>query len=122
MLLSLTSFARSFKEAQAYLIPLMLLSFVPGMMGMMPGLKLEHFMLVPLLNIVLLSRDLLEGGANPAAAAVIIASTICYALAAIAVAARFFGSEAVLYNTQNSWAELWRRPGLARAPARPTAR
>lgn len=111
VLLSLTSFARSFKEAQSYLVPLMLLSFAPGMMGTMPGLKLEGaFTIVPLLNIVLLSRDLLEGKAHLAAAAVIITSTLFYAMAAIAVAARFFGSEGVLYNTHNSWFELWQRP------------
>src|SRR5262245_8679159 len=35
VLLVLTSFARSFKEAQQYLIPLMLLSLAPGLMGML---------------------------------------------------------------------------------------
>ncbi len=39
VLLTLTSFARSFKEAQAYLIPLMLLSLAPGVMSLMPGLE-----------------------------------------------------------------------------------
>ena len=40
VLLVLTSFARSFKEAQAYLIPLMVLSLVPGIAGLLPGLSL----------------------------------------------------------------------------------
>jgi len=122
VLLSLTSFARSFKEAQAYLIPLMLVSFLPGMVGMMPGIALDATtMLVPLLNIVLLSRDLLDNQADPVAAVVIIVATILYALAAIGVAARFFGSEAVLYNTQNSWSDLWRRPRLPQPQASVTA-
>src|SRR6202521_2841924 len=59
VLLSLTSFARSFKEAQAYLIPLMLASLGPGLIGMMPGLELEGpLAAAPLVNIVLLARDL----------------------------------------------------------------
>jgi len=66
VLLSLTSFARSFKEAQAYLIPLMLGSLGPGVLAMMPGLKLTAVLAVlPLVNIVLLARDLFQGGADP---------------------------------------------------------
>ncbi|MEM6688447.1 MAG: ABC transporter permease subunit, partial [Planctomycetota bacterium] len=40
VLLTLTSFARSFKEAQAYLIPIMLLSIAPGLLSLMPGIRL----------------------------------------------------------------------------------
>ena len=47
MLLILTSFARSFKEAQAYLIPLMLASLGPGLLGIIPGLKLTGILAVP---------------------------------------------------------------------------
>jgi ABC-2 type transport system permease protein/sodium transport system permease protein len=97
VLLAVTSFARSFKEAQAYLIPLMLLSLAPGVLGMVPGLTLEGpLSVVPLVNIVLLARDLFEGTAEPAIAFVVIASTMLYALAAIATAARVFGAEGVL--------------------------
>jgi ABC-2 type transport system permease protein/sodium transport system permease protein len=111
VLLVITSFARSFKEAQAYLIPLMLLSLAPGVMGMLPGLTLEGpLSVVPLVNIVLLSRDLFEGGAQMPIALVVIASTLLYALAAIATAARIFGAEGVLYNEQTSWSDLLRRP------------
>jgi len=40
VLLCITSFARSFKEAQAYLIPLMLISMAPGILG--DGARLEN--------------------------------------------------------------------------------
>jgi sodium transport system permease protein len=110
VLLTLTSFARSFKEAQAYLIPLMLLSLAPGVMGMIPGLRLEGATLVtPLLNIVLLGRDLFDGKADVAAAFLVVTSTLMYALAAIAVAARIFGAEGVLYNEQVGWSDMLRR-------------
>src|SRR5215510_2537339 len=59
VLLILTSFARSFKEAQSYLIPLMLLALFPGILGIMPGRPLsESLAVVPLLNIVLFCRAL----------------------------------------------------------------
>jgi ABC-2 type transport system permease protein/sodium transport system permease protein len=116
VLLALTSFARSFKEAQAYLIPLMLFCMLPGMMALWPGLSLEGpLAIVPLLNIVLLSRDLLGGGASPAAAVVVVISTLVYALAAVALAARIFGTEAVLSSTPAGWADLFRRPARPRA-------
>src|SRR5262249_34061446 len=57
VLLVVASFARSFKEAQAYVVPLTLVSLVPGLLALVPGLELGFGLaLVPLLNIVLLAR------------------------------------------------------------------
>jgi ABC-2 type transport system permease protein/sodium transport system permease protein len=110
-LLTITSFARSFKEAQAYLIPVILLALAPGIVGILPGLKLESWLCVaPLVNIVLLARDLVEQTADPIMAVVVVGSTLLYAFAALAVAARIFGAEAVLYTEQSPWSDLWRRP------------
>src|SRR5262245_24279359 len=106
VLLCITSFARSFKEAQAYLIPLMLVSLAPGVMGMVPGLKLAAWSAAPLVNIVLLARDLFEGKAELGPALMVVAATLVYAGAAIALAARIFGYESVLYNEQASWGDL----------------
>ena len=111
VLLTVTSFARSFKEAQAYLIPLMLMSLAPGVAGMIPGLELSPLLcLVPLLNIVLLSRDLFQNEATLFSATIVVLSTLSYAIAAIALAARAFGSENVLYNDNSGWSDLFRRP------------
>jgi ABC-2 type transport system permease protein/sodium transport system permease protein len=111
VLLCLTSFARSFKEAQAYVIPLMVVTLSPGFISLLPVAHLSGWVTVlPLINIVLLARDLLESQVHFAVAGVVIASTLIYALAAIAVAARIFGAEGVLYSDQSNWADLWRRP------------
>jgi ABC-2 type transport system permease protein/sodium transport system permease protein len=111
VLLCLTSFARSFKEAQAYLIPLMLASLAPGVMAMLPGLKLEGVLTVlPLVNIVLMARDLFEGSVEAGTATIVIVTTLLYALAALGLAARVFGAESVLYSEQSSWADLLSRP------------
>src|SRR5262249_32488955 len=96
VLLTLTSLARTFKEAQAYLIPLMLVSLAPGLIGMMPGLNLAGILsVVPLLNVVLLARDLMDphappGVPDPAATAAVIVSTLLFPLAALGRAARHF--------------------------------
>ncbi len=118
VLLILTSFARSFKEAQAYLIPLMLVSLAPGMLAMRSDLSLSGLLSVaPLINIVLLARDLFQGQAQAGVAAVVVLSTVLYAVAALAAAARIFGAEGVLYSEQGSWSDLVRRP----ARPQPTA-
>jgi ABC-2 type transport system permease protein/sodium transport system permease protein len=120
VLLTLTSFARSFKEAQAYLIPLMLLCLLPGMMALFPGLGLNGpLAVVPLLNIVLLARDLLGGVAGAAAAGIVVATTLLYALAAVALAARIFGTEAVLTSEVSGWGDLVSRPKRSRPAAEP---
>jgi ABC-2 type transport system permease protein/sodium transport system permease protein len=118
VLLAITSCARSFKEAQAYIVPLMLLCLAPGVICLMPGLKFSGVLAVtPLVNIVLLARDLLEGSVDPLLASAAVVSTALYVLAAIAVAARIFGTDAILYGSESSWSDIFRRPAAPRPVA-----
>ncbi len=123
ILLALTSYARSFKEAQAYIIPLMLLCLVPGIVCLMPGLEFTGWMAVtPLVNIVMLARDLLEGSVKTSLAVAAVCSTAFYVAAAIALAARIFGTDAILYGSESTWSDLVRRPAEPqRAASLPTA-
>lgn len=115
VLLTITSFARSFKEAQAYLIPIMMLSMSPGMVSLMPGVQLTGWLyVVPLLNVVLLSRDLLEHAAHWPSVLIVVTVTLAYAVAAIAVAARVFGADAAVHVAGGGGAS--RSEGNARAP------
>jgi ABC-2 type transport system permease protein/sodium transport system permease protein len=111
LLLVVTSFARSFKEAQAYLIPLMIITLAPGVMSLSPTLELNGpLAVVPLVNVVLLARDVFAGGTTPLVALVVVVSTALYAAVSIALAARIFGSDAILYGSGGSWSDLFRRP------------
>jgi ABC-2 type transport system permease protein/sodium transport system permease protein len=122
VLLTLTSFARSFKEAQSALIPLMLFCLTPGMLALMPGLSLRGPLAVaPLINIVLLARDVLEGKPDLMVTALVVVVTLLYAMAAVMVAARLFGAEAVLSSETSGWGEWLRRPADARPRAEPAA-
>lgn len=122
VLLAVTCFARSFKEAQAYLIPIMLTSIAPSMVALLPGIKLGGFTTVtPLLNVVLMSKELFEGGVPLAQATIVVLSTLFYALGAIALAARIFGSDAVLYSEQGQIGDLFRRPRQVQPAATLTA-
>jgi len=63
-----------------------------------------------LVNIVILARDVLEGSVDPTLATAAVFSTVLYVVAAIALAARIFGTDAVLYGSQATWSDLVRRP------------
>ncbi len=111
ILLAMCSFARSFKEAQAYLIPVMLVSLAPALVTLMPNIEFSTLLgIVPLVNILLLSRDIMTGSpqALPAFAAVF--STLLYAAAALVVASRLFGAESATAGSQETWSDLIRRP------------
>lgn len=111
VLLLLTSSARSFKEAQAYLIPLLLLSIGPGLVILLPGWRLTiGTAALPLVNMLLLSRELLEGTALLLPAIVAIVSTVLYGVAVLALAAQVFGNDAVAIGSRGRWADFLQRP------------
>jgi ABC-2 type transport system permease protein/sodium transport system permease protein len=110
VLLVVAGFARSFKEAQAYIVPLTLVSLVPGLSALLPDLPLNYLTaLVPLLNIVLLARDLLSGYSDVGLILVVVAATMVYGYLALVLASRTFGAEAVLYSDGRSWRDWIRR-------------
>jgi sodium transport system permease protein len=118
VILVLTSFARSFKEAQAYLIPVMLVSLAPGVICLLPGIEFNVWLSVlPLANIVLLARDVFDDRVVPIWALATLLSTVLYAAVALAAAARIFGTDAVLYGSEGTWADLLRRPDTPRREA-----
>jgi ABC-2 type transport system permease protein/sodium transport system permease protein len=82
----------------------------------MPSLEFTGILAVmPLVNIVLLARDLLEGSVNPLLASVAVMSTMFYVVAAIGIAAKIFGTDAILYGSQATWTDIFRRPREPRA-------
>jgi ABC-2 type transport system permease protein/sodium transport system permease protein len=111
VLIAVASFARTFKEAQNYMMPVIMAALIPGTAGALPGVELRGPMMVmPVANMVLLVRELLLGHfANWPAMVVAMGSTCFYALVAVVVAARLFGQEAVLFTDAGSWKTLFRR-------------
>lgn len=115
LLLAVTSFAKSFKEAQAYLIPLMLLALTPGVTSLMPGIEFTPVMAtLPLVNIVLLAREVLQEGASWSNGVVTLVCNAIYAMAALSLAARLFGASAAVQGSQGSWRDWLTRPAKYR--------
>jgi len=92
-------FARSTKEANSYLQPLLLLVLLPAIAGAMPGMEINpHLALIPILNVNLLSREILTGIWHWNYVALVFGSTCLYAAVAIGVAIALYQREEVLFR------------------------
>ncbi len=100
VLLAVSLFAKSIKEASSYVSPMILLIIIPAMMGLMPGVELNaRLALVPILNIALVSKELVSGVFHWQYLALIFGSTCVYAAAALAFCVHLFNREEVLFRT-----------------------
>lgn len=100
LLLSLSLLAKSYKEAQSYITPLMLVIIMPAMISFMPGVELNWvFALVPVVNVSLALKEVLLGTYNWGFIGLIFVSTIVYASFSIFVTRRLFEKEQVLFRT-----------------------
>jgi ABC-2 type transport system permease protein/sodium transport system permease protein len=121
VLLVVCSFARTFKEAQNYVAPVILAALIPCFVGALPGSKLAGpIIVVPVANMVLLTRELLLGHFDFVAVLLVLLSTCLYAAAAVALATRLFGQEAVVFSDAMSLRSVLDRR-LLRPRSVPTA-
>lgn len=98
--LAISLFARTQKEAQTYLAPLMAAVLLPAVAGVLPGVELNATLaLVPVLNVALACKELVSGEWPWGQLALIFGSTCVYAGAALAACVRMFGREGVLFRT-----------------------
>jgi len=100
VLLTVSLFAKSFKEAQTYVSPLVILIILPAVVGMLPGVELNaRLALVPILNVSLVSKELVSGVWHWNYLALIFGSTCVYAGVALALAVKMFNREDVIFRT-----------------------
>ncbi|GMU37793.1 MAG: ABC transporter permease subunit [Phycisphaerae bacterium] len=99
IMMAVCSYARTFKEAQNYVTPVILAVLIPGGFAALPATELRGMMLVvPVGNMVLLTRELLIGApVGTSELLTVLLSTTLYASAAVAVAAKVFGKESVVF-------------------------
>ncbi len=92
--LAVASLARSFKEGQTLMTPVMLVGIVPAMLSQMPGFELTTWTaLVPLLNVALLIKAVMLDTATASQVALTSLSVLLCAAAALYAAARAFSRE-----------------------------
>lgn len=99
-LLSVALFAKSYKEAQSYITPLMFLVILPAMISFLPGFELNwRLVFIPIVNISLAAKEVLMGTYKWEFIALIFISTLIYAGFSIFVTKRLFEKEEVLFRT-----------------------
>jgi sodium transport system permease protein len=99
-LLAIALMAKSYKEAQSYIAPLMIVVIMPAVAGLMPGVEFNARMaLIPILSTSLVCKEIVAGTYHWNYIAIIFASTCVYASAALYVAVSLFKREDVLFRT-----------------------
>ncbi len=99
-LLTIALFAKSYKEAQSYLAPLLTVIIVPAVISLLPGVELNApLALVPVLNTSLVSKEIVSGAYHWTYILLIFASSCVYAAVALWMAIRMFQREEVLFRT-----------------------
>jgi sodium transport system permease protein len=99
VMLAISLFAKSFREAQSYLSPLTIVVIFPAIMSMLPGVELNaRLALVPILNTSLVSKEILSGTYHWNYILLIFASTCVYAALALVAAVHLFNREDVLFR------------------------
>jgi sodium transport system permease protein len=98
-LLSLSIFAKSYKEAQSLISPLTIVIILPVLVGMIPGFSLTPVTaLIPILNVSLATKDVIAGTVHPLYLAEVYASLIVLAALSLYGCSRWFEREETIFR------------------------
>jgi sodium transport system permease protein len=99
VLLSISIYAKSFKEAQSYMGPMSILVVIPIMLALLPGVELKGaWAWVPITNVSLAMKELLKGTMDYYQLFAIFGSTVLIAGALFAFCVYWFNQEKVLFR------------------------
>jgi sodium transport system permease protein len=99
-LIAIALMAKSYKEAQSYIAPLMIVAILPAVAGVLPGVEFNARMaLIPVLSTSLVCKEIVAGTYHWNYIGIIFLSTCVYATAALYVAVSLFKREDVLFRT-----------------------
>jgi sodium transport system permease protein len=99
ILLSISIYARSFKEAQSYATPMSFLIVLPAMLSMLPGVEMTWgWAMVPITNIALAIKELVKGTMSYEMLVAILGSSALLAGLLLAFCTWWFRRESVLFR------------------------
>lgn len=99
VVLAISIYARSFKEAQNYMAPLNILTFLPIAMALVPGISLNSTTaMVPVMNVALAIKEIVKGTVDYQQVALIFLSQAVLAVVVIGFSIRWFNKESVLFR------------------------
>jgi sodium transport system permease protein len=98
-LLSLSIFAKSYKEAQSMISPLSIVIILPVLAGVMPGVELDTVTaLIPVLNVSLATREIIAGTIKPVLLVEVYATLIALASLSLWGCAKWFEREETIFR------------------------
>ncbi|MGS2720328.1 ABC transporter permease [Paraglaciecola aestuariivivens] len=99
VLLSISIYAKSFKEAQSYMGPMTIFVIIPIMISLLPGVELKGaWAWVPITNVSLAMKELVKGTMDYFQLFAIFGSTVVIAGALFAFCVYWFNQEKVLFR------------------------
>jgi sodium transport system permease protein len=99
VLLSISIFARSFKEAQSIMTPMNILVIIPVFIGLFPGIKLNTTTaLIPVLNVSLATKEIISGTIKTGLLLEVYASLFVLAALSLVFCAQWFKREEVIFR------------------------
>jgi len=99
LLLSISFYARSFKEAQSLMGPLNIIIIVPLMLTLGPGIEIDHITaLIPLINVGLLTKEILAGSVQPIYFIETLSSLLFFAAIGIRFSVYWFNKENTIFR------------------------
>jgi sodium transport system permease protein len=98
-LLAFALFARTFREAQSYVAPLMLMAVLAAGTSFLPGIDLNlKTIFIPIVNTSLVCKEILAGKYHWGFIVLVFAISCAYASVAMSYAVRLFNNEKVLFR------------------------
>ncbi|PYK97748.1 MAG: hypothetical protein DME19_15120 [Verrucomicrobia bacterium] len=100
VLMTISVWSKTSKEANSYVAPLMLLVLMPAMAALVPGFDLNaRLALIPVLNVSLVSREVLTGNYPWLLILLVFGSSCAYAASALSLVVAAFKRESILFRT-----------------------
>ncbi|MBS6426587.1 MAG: CPBP family intramembrane metalloprotease [Clostridioides difficile] len=107
------SLAKSFKDAQNYITPLMLIIMIPSYVSMIPNIVLDRVTaVIPVVNISLLIKSVLSFKSDLNLIALVLASNVAFVILAIILLSKMFNSEEILFGNSKSFSFLEKRSNI----------
>ncbi|NBC19162.1 MAG: ABC transporter permease [Bacteroidetes bacterium] len=100
LMLSFSIFARSFKEAQSILSPLAIITVLPAVVGLLPGIELTpRTALFPMLNVSIAMKEIIAGTVRPVGLMLVWVSLGLLAILSLLACAYYFRREDVIFRS-----------------------
>ena len=97
VMIPISVYSRSFKEAQSILTPLNIVMVLPAMAGFFPGVELDYTTaFIPIVNVVLASKAIIAGNADIVLISITFTTLIVLAAVAVFISWKQFGKESMI--------------------------